>query len=255
MQELLLTFCYLEVMTESILTLQPIGFISTQFKSKYAAPRQPATASRKTVGTIKLLPGQNFEQALADLSGFDYIWVIFWFHNNKNWKPVVLPPHGARKKRGLFSTRSPHRPNPLGLSLCKLIGIKGRTIRVENPDMLDGTPVLDIKPYIPHAESFPKARSGWISKSNEHGPRAYKVFLGPEVKMSINQVEAEDRLEILGYLKEILARDPHPHAYRRIKEMSDGTSVIAVKRWRFMFRVEGSAVRVFGVAHDRERHT
>ncbi|OGU26370.1 MAG: tRNA (N6-threonylcarbamoyladenosine(37)-N6)-methyltransferase TrmO [Ignavibacteria bacterium GWA2_54_16] len=242
-------------MTEITLTLRPIGFISTPFKSKYAAPRQPATALRKSTGTIKLRPGYNFEQALEDLREFDYIWVIFWFNKNSGWKPMVLPPHGDRKKRGVFSTRSPHRPNPIGLSLCKLVDIKGRSIRIENPDMLDGTPVLDIKPYIPHAESHAGAKSGWIGQSNEQTPRPYKVAIAPEVRSSLKLVDREERREIVEYLKEILTRDPHPHIYRRIKTSSDGNSVIAVKRWRFMFSLEEGTVRVFGVAHDRERGT
>ena len=242
-------------MTESVLTIRPIGFISTPFKSKYAAPRQPASASKKSAGTIKLLAGHNFEQALEDLQGFDYIWVIFWFHKNTNWKPMVLPPHGGRKKRGVFSTRSPHRPNPIGLSLCRLIDIKGRVLRIESPDMLDGTPVLDIKPYLPHAESHPGARTGWIGESNEQSPRPYKVVIAPEVRSALKLVEREERREIVDYLKEILARDPHPHVYRRIKVSSDGTSIIAVRRWRFMFRLEEGTVRIFGVAHDRERGT
>lgn len=242
-------------MTEAALTVQPIGFIATPFKSKYAAPRQPATASRKSVGTIKLLPGHNFEQALEDLRGVDYIWVIFWFHKNTGWNPKVLPPHGERKKRGVFSTRSPHRPNPIGLSLCKLIEIKGRALRIENPDMLDGTPVLDIKPYIAHAESHHEAQSGWIGESNEQTPRPYKLVIGQEVRSSLKLVEREERREIVDYLKEILTRDPHPHLYRRIKAAPDGTSVIAVKRWRFMFSLEEGIVRVFGMAHDRERGT
>src|SRR3989339_1033942 len=179
-------------MTEITLTLRPIGFISTPFKSKYAAPRQPATALRKSTGTIKLLPGYNFEQALEDLREFDYIWVIFWFNKNSGWKPMVLPPHGDRKKRGVFSTRSPHRPNPIGLSLCKLVDIKGRSIRIENPDMLDGTPVLDIKPYIPHAESHAGAKSGWIGQSNEQTPRPYKVAIAPEVRSSLKLVDREE---------------------------------------------------------------
>jgi tRNA-Thr(GGU) m(6)t(6)A37 methyltransferase TsaA len=242
-------------MPEDILTLQPIGYVTTPFKSKYAAPRQPASATKKSTGIITLLPGRNFEQALADLSGFDYIWVIFWFHKNTNWKPMVLPPHGGRKKRGVFSTRSPHRPNPVGLSLCRLIDIKGRTLRIESPDMLDGTPVLDIKPYLPHAESHPGARTGWIGGSNEQSPRPYKVVIAPEIRSALKLVEREERREIVSYVKEILTRDPHPHAYRRIKSSSDGSSVIAVKRWRFMFTLKEGTVRIFGLAQDRERGT
>jgi len=232
--------------------IQPIGVVHTPFKSKYAAPRQPASASGKTVGVITLNERCNFEQALDDLHGFDYIWVIFWFHKNRNWKPKVLPPHGGRTKRGLFSTRSPHRPNPIGLSLCKLIDIKGRTIRIENPDMLDGTPVLDIKPYLPHAESRPKARGGWIEESNERTTPLYRVLFNAEVRKVLREMEPEERHEVESYLSGLLSRDPHPHVYRRIRKHDKSTSIVAVRRWRFLFTIEGTTVRVFGVAHSKE---
>jgi len=235
------------------LDIQPIGVVRTPFTSKYAAPRQPATASEKTVGVITLNERCNFEQALDDLRGFDYIWVIFWFHKNKNWKPKVLPPHGGRTKRGLFSTRSPHRPNPIGLSLCRLIDIKGRTIRIENPDMLDGTPVLDIKPYLPHAESHPKARAGWIDESNEQSTPLYRVVFTAEVRKALMDMASDERREVKSYLSGLLSRDPFPHVYRRIKKRDESTSIIAVKRWRFHFAIEGATVRVFGVAQSKEK--
>ena len=233
--------------------LEPIGIISTPFTAKYSAPRQPATAARKTMGTINLFPGRNFEQALQDLQGFDYIWVIFWFHENVNWKPMVLPPHGGRKKRGVFSTRSPHRPNPIGLSLCKLISVKGRKIRIENPDMIDGTPVLDIKPYIPHAESKPGAKGGWISESHEQKARTFAVVFSETVRTAMKQMEPKERREITDYLKSVLSSDPFPHVYRRIKKSSDGTSVIAVQRWRFSFSIEQDTVRILNAAHEQDR--
>jgi tRNA-Thr(GGU) m(6)t(6)A37 methyltransferase TsaA len=195
----------------------------------------------------------NFEQALDDLGGFEYIWVLFWFHANKNWKPKVLPPHGERKKRGLFATRSPHRPNPIGLSLCRLIEVSGRTLRIENPDMLDGTPILDIKPYLPHAESHPDAKGGWITESNEQSAADYKVIFSRGVRTSLRSLLPEERQEIVSYLSDVLSRDPHPHVYRRIRLQEDGISVIAVKRWRFIFTIEEATVRIFGVAHDLER--
>ena len=244
---------YLVGMQQPKPDVQPIGVVHTPFKSKYAAPRQPASASERTVGVITLNEGCNFEQALDDLQGFDYIWVIFWFHRNKNWKPKVLPPHGGKTKRGLFSTRSPHRPNPIGLSLCKLIDINGRTIRIENPDMLDGTPVLDIKPYIPHAESRPRARAGWIDKSNELSTPLYRVLFTAEVRRVLREMEPQERREVESYLSGLLSRDPHPHAYRRIKKREGNTSVVAVKHWRFLFTIDGTTVRVFDVAHTKEK--
>jgi len=239
-------------MIQSRPNIHPIGVVRTPFKSKYAAPRQPASASEKTIGVITLNERCNFEQALDDLQGFDYIWVIFWFHKNKNWKPKVLPPHGGRTKRGLFSTRSPHRPNPIGLSLCKLIDIKGRTIRIKNPDMLDGTPVLDIKPYLPHAESHPKARAGWIDESNELSAPHYRVLFTAEVRKVLRDMEPEERREVVSYLSGLLSCDPYPHAYRRIRKRDESTSIVAVKRWRFLFTIEETTVRVFGAAHNQD---
>ena len=235
------------------LLLTPIGVIRTPFKSKYGTPRQPATAREKTIGTITLEEGVNFEQALEDLAGFEYVWVLFWFHKNKNWKPKVLPPHGGRTKRGLFSTRSPHRPNPIGLSLCRLLTVKGRIIRIENPDMLDGTPVLDIMPYIPHAESHPDARGGWIQESHEQSKPEYTVSFSPEVNKALRSMDINEASEISSYLITVLSRDPLPHTYRRIKNQGDGTAIIAVRRWRFVFRIEGSTVKVFGIAHSAEK--
>jgi tRNA-Thr(GGU) m(6)t(6)A37 methyltransferase TsaA len=234
------------------LEILPIGVVHTPYNSKYAAPRQPATSPENTVGVITLNDHSNFDQALDDLEGFDYIWVIFWFHKNKNWKPKVLPPHG-RTKRGLFSTRSPHRPNPIGLSLCKLIEIRGRTIRIENPDMLDGTPVLDIKPYLPHAEAHPKARAGWIHEANEQITPPYKVIYATEVKKAIREMPPEERHEVEHYLTGLLSRDPHPHVYRRIKKHDETSSIVAVKRWRFLFTIEGSTVRVSGITQSAEK--
>jgi hypothetical protein len=165
---------------------------------------------------------------------------------------MVLPPNGGRKKFGVFSTRSPHRPNPIGLSVCRLLEVDGLTLRVENPDMLDGTPVLDIKPYLPHAESFPAARAGWIELANEATPAPYAVTIASEVRWMLEEVSEAECGEVLTYTAETLSRDPHPHVYRRIKEMEDGTFVIAVRRWRMLFVVEGNNVRVFGISRARE---
>ncbi len=226
------------------LTLVPIGMISTPYLSKYAAPRQPASAPEKHIGVITLDGGQNFEQALEDLKEFEYIWILFWFDRNANWKPKVLPPNSGRVKRGLFATRSPHRPNPIGLSLCKLIDTRGRRITIENPDILDGTPILDIKPYIPHAEAFPDARSGWINSLNEQSLPSYRLTFSPEVKRRLKDIDTKESRGLRAYLTGILTHDPYPHPYRRIKVMEDGTLVIAVQRWRFIYEIDGKNIRV-----------
>jgi tRNA-Thr(GGU) m(6)t(6)A37 methyltransferase TsaA len=83
-------------------------------------------------------------------------------HLNRGWNPTVIPPRGPKERRGVLATRAPHRPNSIGLSAIKLVGVKGRVLEIETLDMLDGTPVLDIKPYIPYADSLPDASHGWL---------------------------------------------------------------------------------------------
>src|SRR5262249_6094523 len=129
------------------LELTPIGFVRSPFTEKMQAPRQPNTPQAAD-GTVELLPGHDFEHALEDLDTFRYIWLLFWFDQSEGWRPKVLPPR-SEKRRGVFATRAPHRPNPLGMSLVELTGIEGLVLSVKGLDLLDGTPVLDIKPYVP----------------------------------------------------------------------------------------------------------
>ena len=142
-------------------TFTPIGVVRTPFPDRVSAPRQPAAAIG-VQGTIELEPGRDFEHALEDLEGWDRLWVIFCFHLNEGWRPKVLPPRSAEKRRGVFSTRSPHRPNSIGLSVVRLRRVRGLVLDVEDLDIVDGSPVLDLKPYVPYADAFPEARTGWL---------------------------------------------------------------------------------------------
>ncbi|MBX3461414.1 MAG: tRNA (N6-threonylcarbamoyladenosine(37)-N6)-methyltransferase TrmO [Planctomycetes bacterium] len=154
------------------LTLRVIGHVRSPYTERFGTPRQP-TVTEQTLtdtavdATIELLPGHNFEQALRDLEGFDYIWVIAWMHLNESWQPTVIPPRGPKVRRGLFATRSPHRPNPVAISALKLLKVEGRTLHVRGIDLLDGTPVLDIKPYVPYADAHPNAKAGWLDAIGE----------------------------------------------------------------------------------------
>ncbi len=156
---------------------QVIGHVRSPYKERFGTPRQPVVTvqvldDRAQDAEIELIPGCNFEQALKDLEGFEYIWVLAWLHLNEGWNVQVIPPRGAKIKRGLFATRAPHRPNPIGLSALKLTGIDGRKLKVRGIDLLDGTPVLDIKPYIPYTDAFPAAKAGWLEGLNqEEGDR------------------------------------------------------------------------------------
>ncbi|MDQ6999848.1 MAG: tRNA (N6-threonylcarbamoyladenosine(37)-N6)-methyltransferase TrmO [Mariprofundus sp.] len=144
------------------INMQAIGVVHSNYRERFATPRQPVLGKPQTA-QIRLNAGMNFDQALQDLDGFSHIWVIYWMHLNRGWNPTVIPPRGPKIRRGTFATRAPHRPNSIGLSAVCLKRIEGRILHIEGHDMLDGTPVLDIKPYLPYADAIADATSGWLA--------------------------------------------------------------------------------------------
>ncbi len=144
------------------IALQPIGIVHSPYKERFATPRQPAYAVEEKPGSIILNQGFNFNQALQNVDTFSHVWVIYWMHLNQGWSPLVRPPRDKTQQYGLFSTRAPHRPNSIGLSVVPLLSVEGRTLNIGDHDMLDGTPVLDIKPYIPEADMMHNANHGWL---------------------------------------------------------------------------------------------
>ena len=141
----------------------PIGTFFGDAIYKYDAPRQGRLFAGHP-GRIVLNSGKNFETALRDLDGFERLWVIFQFHENAGWRPTTRPPvpPKGRDRVGTFASRSPYRPNPIGLSCVRLLKIEGLTLYVDEADLLNETPILDIKPYIPMADAFPDAKAGWV---------------------------------------------------------------------------------------------
>ncbi len=189
-------------------------------------------------GTIELFPGRDFEHALEGLEGWDFIWVVFWFHLNTDWRPKVLPPRST-KRRGVFSTRSPHRPNPLGLSVLRLERVEGLVLHVANVDLIDGTPVLDIKPYVPYADALPEAKTGWLERDPDPG---FEVTWSTRAEQQAVWLLGHG-IDVKGPATSTLAIGPQPHPYRRIKADGDGLR-LAVKEWRVRFRVAGRQVTV-----------
>lgn len=148
-------------------TCRPVGVLRSPYKRRIDAPHQgtvvDGTESGKMADAMLELADWIDEAVLMDLEGFDRIWLIFAFHLSEGWKNSVKPPRGG-PKRGVFATRSPHRPNPIGLSAVELVRVDGRVLHLRGVDLLDGTPVLDIKPYLPYADSFPFSKAGWIDE-------------------------------------------------------------------------------------------
>jgi len=146
------------------ITMNPIGIVRSTYKERFDTPRQPALGNEVTA-SIELAAGLNLEQATRDLEGFTHIWVIYWMHLNQGWNPTVIPPRGPKTRRGVLATRAPHRPNSIGLSVVRLLKVEGRRLTIAAHDMLDGTPVLDIKPYLPYADAAAEASHGWLEEA------------------------------------------------------------------------------------------
>ena len=138
-----------------------IGIIHTPFKEIEGVPLQPTGASRVS-GHIEIFP--EYAEGLRDLDGFSHIILLYHFHQAKGWDPLVTPFLDSQP-RGVFSTRAPKRPNPIGLSVVKLLNIEKNILQIENVDILDGTPLLDIKPYVPEFDQHPADRVGWLKDS------------------------------------------------------------------------------------------
>ncbi len=140
---------------------QPVGLIHTPFKKTEGMPIQPAGA-RGVCGTVEVFP--EYAEGLQDLGGFSHIMLLYHFHRSTD-SPMLVTPFMDSHPRGVFATRAPNRPNPIGISVVKLIKIEGRNLHVENVDVLNETPLLDIKPYVPEFDHHQADRIGWLEQT------------------------------------------------------------------------------------------
>jgi tRNA-Thr(GGU) m(6)t(6)A37 methyltransferase TsaA len=141
------------------LPLEPVGYVRTAQRLHHEAPRQSGLG-RGSGGTLEVR--QGLQNCLRDLDGFSHVWLLTWCHLARGWRSLVQPPRDHRK-RGLFATRAPQRPNPIGLSCVRLLRIEKRVLVLGDHDLLDGTPVLDVKPYLPYCDSVPDAAIGYVA--------------------------------------------------------------------------------------------
>jgi tRNA-Thr(GGU) m(6)t(6)A37 methyltransferase TsaA len=145
------------------IVIQPIGVIRTPHRSASGTPIQPRYAKH---AEGEVVVDQHLEPALADIEGFERVWLVYWLDRAGAFKPRVVPYRDTRE-HGLFATRSPCRPNQIGLSAVRVVGRQGRTLRVAGIDALDGTPLLDIKPYVPEFDAHPNSKAGWFDDCGE----------------------------------------------------------------------------------------
>ena len=183
--------------------LQIIARIRTDFPTKFGIPRQSGLVEQLEA-TIVFEPAYRNPDALRGLEGFSHLWLLWGFSQNDRagWSPMVRPPRlGGNKRMGVFATRSPFRPNPIGLSCVRLLAVEpGPVLRVSGADLMDGTPIYDIKPYLPHVDSHPEALGGFADAVR--GDRLSVVF--PDELLRL--IPADKREALLG----VLRGDPRP---------------------------------------------
>ena len=229
-----------------MLTLHPIGVMRATYATKVEAPRQPAATGANS-GVIELFAGRNLEHAIEDLADWQRVWVIFWFDRNTGWRPKVLPPRSTTGRKGVLATRAPHRPNPLGLSVLRLDRIDGLSLHVRDVDLLDGTPILDIKPYVPYTDAFPESGSGWLEAGAADPAAAWTVAFAAQAVAQLDWLATRIALPLRARIEATLALGPQPHPYRRIRQEKDGRMSLAVRDWRADFRVDGRRIEVLRI--------
>nr|WP_024965651.1 tRNA (N6-threonylcarbamoyladenosine(37)-N6)-methyltransferase TrmO [Pantoea sp. IMH] len=214
-------------------SFQQIGTIHSPWKEKFAVPRQPGLI-QDGGGELHLHPPYNQPEAVRGLEAFSHLWLLFVFHQTMEggWRPTVRPPRlGGNARMGVFATRSTFRPNPVGMSLVELTGIrtdKGSVVlELGSLDLVDGTPVVDIKPYLPFAEALPEARAGFAQQAPE---AAMPVSFSPQALAQIAH-QQQKYPHLARFITQVLAQDPRP-AYR--KGEAPGREYAA---WLFDFNV------------------
>lgn len=231
---------------EASYSFAPIAVIRTPFTQRFGIPRQPGLVPEAR-GEIRFRNDPDFQHALKGMELFSHLWIVFVFHSHggNKWKPTIRPPRlGGKEKMGVLASRSPHRPNPVGLSVCKIEKIDlqakgGPVIEVSGVDLLDGTPILDVKPYIPYADSVPDANPGWA-----HGEiRKTPVHFEPKALKKVLMIEAQGQKNLKSLIEQLLTIDPRPGFQRRDlppdADHSQGKDFgLLVKEWDVHWKIE-----------------
>ena len=235
-------------MTEKF-KLNAIGFVHSGFREKFAVPRQPGLVNSMT-SVIEMLPAYSQPDAYRALQDFSHLWVIFLFHQclGKEWRNTVRPPRlGGNERVGVFASRSPFRPNPIGLSVVELLNVEfsGEVckLHIRGADIIDGTPVLDIKPYIPYADNV-NASNGYALIPE---PTMQVEFTADALKSVVAAGERSGQ-PLAEIIQDLLSFDPRP-AYRASadKEAEYGVRLFDCN---IRFRVKENRITVFGLELD-----
>ena len=223
------------------LQINPVARIKSEFPTKFGIPRQAGLVEGLR-GTVVFEPEYRNPDALRGIEGFSHLWLVWGFHamrrGDGGWSATVRPPRlGGNERVGVFATRSPFRPNPLGLSCVKLEGVElhgpeGPALYVSGADLMDGTPIYDIKPYIPYADAHPEAAQGFAPAPEGR----LRVEIPPEIALKLPKERREA-------LEGVLACDPRP-SYQKDPERVYG---MVFAGWEVRFSVDGEILTVLSV--------
>ena len=228
---------------EVFMELKIIAKISTDFKEKFGIPRQSGIA--KTVGKIVFEPEYRVREALRGIDGYSHLWLLWEFSEARRdgWSPTVRPPRlGGNKRMGVFATRSPYRPNSIGLSSVRLLSVEesaddGLVLIVEGADLLDGTPIYDIKPYLPFTDSHPDATGGFADEVKDY---SLPVVFPEELIARVSEAKRD------GLIK-LLSNDPRPS----YKADGDRIYTFAYSDYEISFKVDEGTLTVTDVTDNK----
>lgn len=219
-----------------MVTFNPIGYLKCERSYHEEQPRQGNLSSSQ--GYIELILGCNYEQGLKDLVGFSRIWLIYEFHQNKTWRPLANPPRSdGNGRKGVFATRSPYRPNQIGISCVRLVSINKNKVYIADSDLLNNTPILDIKPYIPEYDSFPDSKIGWLENIIDDN---YEINYSEISKKKINFLKSKN-IDLEGIINSQLSHDIFDKTRNKFIKDEKGY-ILRFKSWKILFNVEKKVV-------------
>jgi tRNA (adenine37-N6)-methyltransferase len=238
--------------------MQPIAYIRTPYRQKFAVPRQPNLVSA-AVGDIHFSAEFADPNVLRGIDGFSHVWLLFVFHEtaSKGWSATVTPPRlGGNERVGVFASRSPYRPNPLGLSVVEKVGViqngSDLILRVRGVDLVDGTPILDIKPYLPYADALPNASGGYAAtapgvqssadNSNTRAPLPLHFSATALQQLAQPVLQA---LQLQTLIAQVLQQDPRPAQHVRHHDSREYGMLLY--DYNVRWRVQTGAVEVLSV--------